>query len=214
MIGRRLLQGTGLACLLAAGGLLVMGRPGARPTPPAGFGEAAEGELPDFGPAPPFKLTDQAGEPFDSASLRGEVWVADFVFTRCVLVCPVLSRVMARLQEATVQAGVADGTRLVSLSVDPEHDTPAVLAAYADRHGADPTRWHFLTGERDEVWSVVRDGFKLLVSPTPEDAVNPIAHTPRLVLVDRTGSIRGLYDGTVPEDVEALERDLLRLASG
>ena len=137
----------------------------------------------------------------------------DFVFTRCVLVCPILSRVMVRLQEATAASGLAENVRLVSISVDPEHDTPGVLEAYAERHGADADRWSFLTGERDAVWSLIRDGFRLLVAPTPDDPVNPIAHTPRVLLVDRDGHIRGMYDGTVPEEVEALERDLLTLAA-
>ena len=165
-----------------------------------------------MGPAPSFTLTDQNGEAFGSASLAGTPWVADFVFTRCPAICPVLSRSMARVQDAT--EAVAGETRFVSISVDPEHDTPEVLAAYAERHGADPDRWSLLTGERAEVWSLIRDGFKLMVAENPSDLSNPIAHTPKLVLVDAGGQVRGYYDGTVPEEVSALERDLVRLAEG
>ena len=218
---RRLLQGCGAALLLLAVGLLVLPRLAATRQPdgpdgrnhPVNPSETSAGILPFLGEAPPFRLTDQRGRPFAGSTLRGKVWVADFVFTRCVLVCPVLSRQMARLQEATEAAGLADATRFVSFSVDPEHDTPEVLAAYAQRHGADTSRWSFLTGNRDEMWSLVRDGFLLLVSPTPDDPINPIEHTPRMLLIDRSGEIRGRYDGTVPEEVDALERDLLRLAS-
>lgn len=218
---RRLCQGTGAAALLLAGGLLLLPALGLRfgggPGAPGGPGgppvaEGAPAELPDLGPAPAFVLTDQDGEPFDSAALAGRPWVVDFVFTRCPAICPVLSRSMARVQRAT--EAVAGRTRLVSISVDPEHDTPEVLRAYAGRHGADTARWSFLTGDRQETWSLIREGFKLVVAENPSDPANPIAHTPKLVLVDGDGRVRGYYDGTIPDEVEALTRDLTRLAAG
>ena len=214
---RRLLQGTGLAMLLLAAGLLVLPVLPRVPHTPRGdtaaAGAAGAKGLPELGEAPSFSLTDQLGGSFGTADLAGRVWVVDFVFTRCPAICPILSRQIHRLQEATAAAGpgVADATRFVSISVDPEHDTPAVLAAYADRHDADPDRWRLLTGGRDEVWSLIRDGFRLLVAENPGDPTNPILHTPRLLLVDAAGQIRGMYDGTVPAEVDALERDLLAL---
>ena len=218
---RRLLQGCGAALLLLAVGLLVLPRlaatramnDSAGRNAPVDPSETSAENLPSLGSSPGFTLTDQRGRSFDASALAGKVWVADFVFTRCVLVCPVLSRQMVRLQEATADAGLADATRFVSFSVDPEHDTPEVLAAYAERHGADTSRWSFLTGNRAEMWSLIRDDFLLLVSPTPDNPINPIEHSPRMLLIDRTGEIRGRYDGTVPEEVDALERDLRRLAS-
>lgn len=217
---RRLLQGFGLGFLLLAGAMIALPLLGARGDrsrlAPGGIGgdsfESTDGPPPVLGESPAFSLINQRGDGFSNEALEGKVWVADFVFTRCVLVCPVLSRAMVRLQGATQEAGLADETRFVSFSVDPEHDTPEVLTAYAKRHGADTDGWTFLTGARDEIWSLIRDGFRLMVFETADDPVNPIAHTPRMVLVDRDGQIRGFYDGTATEDVERLERDLLALA--
>jgi protein SCO1/2 len=167
-----------------------------------------------LGQVPGFSLLDQRGERFEGGSLRGRVWVADFVFTRCAGACPLLSARMARLQQHL--AGDASGAdvRLVSFSVDPEHDRPPVLAGYASRLGADPGRWVFLTGGRAELWELSSAGFKLPVGEAPGDPDEPLFHSQKLVLVDRSGRIRGYYDALEDEGFEALERDLRRLAAG
>jgi len=167
-----------------------------------------------LGQVPGFSLVDQRGRPFEGESLRGRLWVADFVFTRCAGTCPMLSARMARLQQTLAGEPRFDEVRLVSFSVDPEHDRPPVLAEYAARHGADPGRWLFLTGERARIWELSTAGFKLPVGEAPGDPDEPLFHSQSFVLVDRSGRIRGYYDALEDEGFEALKRDLRRLAAG
>ena len=139
---------------------------------------------------PPFALTERSGARVTEADLRGKPWIAGFVFTRCATICPRLAALMAGLQEPLR----GTDARLVAISVDPEHDTPAVLTAWAARFQADPARWLFLTGERAVIWGLAEQGFKL---PVQEDAGQPghlILHSKKLVLVDRAGEVRGWFD--------------------
>ena len=174
--------------------------------------------LPILGEAPSFRLTERARKTVSAADLRGSPWVANFIFTRCVGPCPVLSLHMQRLQNASAEFAAL---RLVSFSVDPLTDTPEVLSEYADSFGADPRRWLFLTGERDELYTLIQDGFKLAVvdqrdedhsmhDAAPEDV---ITHSTRFVLVDAGGKIRGYYNGVEPDVVDTLMMDLRRLAA-
>jgi len=139
--------------------------------------------------------------------LAGHVWVADFVYTRCPQFCPALTAQMARLQPRLATGD--DPVRLVSFSVDPAHDTPEVLRAYADRAGAGGD-WLFVTGPRSAVATLLRDGFHVAWADNgpPED---PITHSDRFVLVDRHLRIRGYYHGTQRDDVERLARDAAAL---
>lgn len=170
----------------------------------------AEG-LPDLGEVPQFKLTSSAHAEVGSDDLRGSLWVADFIFTSCPGTCPIMSAQMARLQKTLSDRGL-DGVRSVSISVDPATDTPDVLSEYAKRFGADPRRWLFLTGERDELYALVKDGFKLAVAErSPQentDGEGIITHSDRFVLVDETGRLRGYYHGTDPADVDRLLADI------
>jgi protein SCO1/2 len=152
---------------------------------------SVEGEL---GQVPPFSLRDQHGRSVTAASLRGKVWVASFLFTRCRTVCPMLTAKMARFEAST--RDLAD-LELVSISVDPEHDTPEVLAAYADKHGARRARWHFLTGPLGDIEKTVVQGFKMQMGDKAVSEVEPtlvdIVHGEHFVLVDREGAIRGYF---------------------
>lgn len=167
----------------------------------------AREELPVLGTLPAFTLVDQQGKPFGSDALRGTVWVADFVFTRCPDVCPALTARMRSLQDR-LPAG-EDGVRLVSISVDPEHDTPAKLAAYAQRFGAG-RGWVFLTGRRDDVAALLRDGFKVAWADGGPPS-SPITHSDRFVLVDRDLRIRGYFHGTGEDGLDALVAGAARL---
>lgn len=118
-----------------------------------------------LGRVPPFALIERNGKDITLADLRGKVWIADFIFTQCVDACPLMSATMARLQSEFVNE---PDLRLVSISVDPEYDTPAILARYATQFGADPDRWYFLTGEKKTIYRLVREGFKLAVQD-PDD---------------------------------------------
>jgi cytochrome oxidase Cu insertion factor (SCO1/SenC/PrrC family) len=152
--------------------------------------------LPVLGSVPAFSLTERSEETVARSDLEGQVWVADFIFTQCAGPCPLLSSRMSDLQDALRDR---PDVRLVSFSVDPENDTPEVLSQYAKRFRADPDRWLFLTGDKTEIYQLVKNGFKLAVadSSTPESpSPGIITHSTRIVLVDRKGRIRGYYHGT------------------
>jgi protein SCO1/2 len=165
--------------------------------------------LPDLGAIPPFTLTDANGATVTADTLRGSVWVADFVFTRCPDFCPTLTARMSRLQG---RLGAGDDLRLVSISVDPGHDTPEVLRAYGQHAGAGPG-WLFLTGSRDAVSALLRDGFHVAFADDGPPA-SPITHSDRFVLVDRQLRIRGYYHGNDEKELDRLARDADALRSG
>lgn len=169
-------------------------------------------DIPVLGEAPPFLLTDQDGVEFDSGSLRGKVWVADFIFTRCTDMCPMLSKEMAKLQGTLRNDPLLLEVRLVSFSVDPEHDRPAVLAEYAKRYDAETSHWTFATGSRDEIWELSVDGFKLAVGEDPGNVGQPLFHSDRFVLVDRGGRIRGYYSAMDSNVLVRLVADLRSVA--
>jgi len=150
--------------------------------------------LPVYWQLPEFQLIAQSGQPFDSRSLAGSIWVADFIFTTCAGPCPRMSSQMRGVQTAV---GTMPDVKLVSFTVDPAHDTPAVLAQYAGRYHAETGRWYFLTGGQSTLQSLCRDGFKL------GDVDGSLVHSTRFVLVDRRNRVRGFY-GT--SDDEALPR--------
>jgi len=162
---------------------------------------------PVLGTLPPFALTERTGAAVGADDLRGRVWIADFVFTSCPDVCPALTKRMAGLQ-APLAAG-ADPVQLVSFSVDPTHDTPAVLREYADRHGAG-AHWWFLTGSREAVVALLRDGFRVAFADDGPPSA-PITHSDRFVLVDRQLRVRGYYHGSDPAEIERLVADARRV---
>lgn len=174
-------------------------------------GARAGAELDVIGPVPDVALADQTGASLRTADLAGRVLIANFIFTRCPTVCPVTSLKMKRLGEQL--AGEPD-VALVSISVDPEHDTPPVLAAFAARHGADPARWKFLTGEAGAMRRAIEEGFKLEVARRGElaDGTPDIVHDLHFVLIDRRLRIRGYYDSDEPARLADLARDARRLA--
>lgn len=170
------------------------------------------GELDVIGPVPDVAFVDQTGASLRSADLAGRVLIANFIFTRCPTVCPVTSLKMKRLGERL--AG-EPGVGLVSISVDPEHDTPPVLRAFAARYGADPARWRFLTGEAGALRRAVEEGFKLEVARRGDqaDGTPDIVHDLHFVLIDRRLRIRGYYDSDEPDRLDQLVRDARRLAA-
>jgi protein SCO1/2 len=158
-----------------------------------------------LGGLPAFTLTDQRGQPFGSRELQGKVWVADFIFTSCQGVCPLLSERMAEIGKRARHLG--PDFHLVSISVDPERDTPARLAEYGARYGANPIAWSFLTGPEQAIQATVVEGFKIGAgkeqkagSPgAPADGGAQfweIFHGENLVLVDRQLRIRGYFPAT------------------
>ncbi|MCP3166800.1 SCO family protein [Myxococcus qinghaiensis] len=167
--------------------------------------------LPEFGALPTFRLTDQTGRPFSEADLRGAVVVADFIFTRCPTVCPLLTAKMARLQRQAREAGLSS-VRFVSFSVDPRYDTPERLAAYANTRNLDTSNWSLLTGELEDVEATVLEGFRVMMgrdADAGDDDFLSIFHGEHFVLVDADGRIRGYYRVLDDSDgLESLQRDL------
>jgi protein SCO1/2 len=142
---------------------------------------------------PSYDLIDSRAEPFGSEQLAGNVYVANFFFTRCTTVCPMLTSSMSKLLRRYREGGV-DGIRLVSISVDGAYDTPDQLAAYAERFEIETESWSLLTGPPEQVRPLVIEGFRLPLGDRHEDERGmDIAHAGRLVLVDRWGQVRGYY---------------------
>ena len=164
----------------------------------------ADLDLPRYGQVPEFAFTERSKIEMTLADLKGKVWIADFIFTRCQGMCPLMTGRMAALQEKFSGSSV----ELVSFSVDPEHDTPSVLSDYADKHGAVSGKWVFLTGQKQAMWKFITDGFSLGVAePTAEDlaaGAEPVIHSSRFVLVDQEGQIRGYFDSSEPLQMDQL----------
>jgi protein SCO1/2 len=166
--------------------------------------------LPVLGQVPPFVLTDETGASFAAADkLAGQVWVANFIFTRCPDICPTFTAMMARVQEQTPVP------HLVSFSVDPTHDTPPVLAAYARQHGALPARWSFLTGQFADIRAAVEGAMKVHMEQEGQGAggVPNISHGSHFVLVDRQLRIRGYYNMTDQDAIARIVRDSAAVAA-
>lgn len=172
-----------------------------------------------YGQVPDFALIERSGRRVARADLMGKIWIADFFYAECADTCSLQSAHMARLQ---ADLAAERDLRLVSVSVDPAHDTPEVLTEYAARFRADPERWLFLTGSREAVYRLAVEGFRLGVvdqgekalgasaawaHPAPNPQRKPIIHSSRFVLVDRQARIRGYYHGTDRESLERLKEN-------
>jgi protein SCO1/2 len=158
------------------------------------MGAAQSGPLPVISQVPVFTLTNQFGQPVTLENLKGRVWVADIIFTRCAGPCPAMTRRLRELQDALP---VASKARLVTLTTDAEHDTPAVLAKYAEKFGADAQRWSFLTGDKVGVANLAIDGLKLTAIEKPAaertDPADLFVHSTIFVVVDKQGRLRGSF---------------------
>ncbi|MEC7872249.1 MAG: SCO family protein [Candidatus Neomarinimicrobiota bacterium] len=158
-----------------------------------------ENSLPVIGNIPDFEFVNSEGETITLTSLKGKVWVADFIFTTCNMACPIMTGNMNIIHKKYKQN---DDVRLVSISVYPEYDTPEVLTKYAAQYNADTNRWYFLTGEEGTVQEVIKDGFKI------GDYEDIIFHSEKFALVDRSGMIRAYYNGMKTEDMKKLKKDI------
>jgi protein SCO1/2/putative membrane protein len=170
----------------------------------------------DLATLPDFSLIERSGATITKSDLHGKVWVAAFIFTRCAGPCTRVSGVMAHLQH---DLEAKPDVKLVSISVDPEYDTPKVLQAYAQRFGADPQRWHFLTGQPRAVYELIRHGFHLTAQPNEgadRTPGNEVMHDVRLAIVDPNGHVRAYIDATEPDAVMRVEQkvDALRRGPG
>ncbi len=186
----------------------------------AACGSQEPAELPEYFDVPAFTLTDQLGREFSSSSLEGKVMLANFVFINCTLLCPVLTPRMVEVQSLIGGDGLL-GSRVVllSITVDPEQDTPEALRAYADGYGADHESWRFLTGNPEDVRAVITDGLKLGYNRIDQSNRHVhtdgtvhlheynVLHSTRMVLADRAGVVRALYN-TEDWDAERVVADI------
>lgn len=163
--------------------------------------------LPVYGALDSFQLVDQQSSVFDSSSLKGHVSIVNFIFTSCPHVCPLLTRQMAKIQEKTKEMG--KDVQLISISVDPEKDTPATLQEYGKRYGANFERWAFLTGPIETIRRVVVKGFmnamgenKSVTGETPD--LFEVTHGENFVVLDKNGAIRAFRQAKSERDIHEI----------
>lgn len=152
--------------------------------------KSTTGKLEDFGTVGEFSFLERNGEQISQENLKGKVWLASFVFTRCTGPCPQVCATLARLQEKLKD--VPD-LRIVTFTVDPERDNPKELNLFAENFRADPKRWFFLTGKEENLHQLIKEKFHLAVghnSPEQSKPGNEFIHSPRIVLIDKVGHIR------------------------
>ncbi len=152
---------------------------------------------------PDFSLTNQQGQPLGLSDLHGKIWVADFIFTHCPTICPVMTQEMANLQSEFELEPIY----FVSFTVDPERDTPETLLRYAVQYGADGKRWHFLTGEKDQIYQLANEGFKLAAAQHG----GGFPHSTKFALVTPDGNIHGYYDSRSKPAMIRLRNDVKTL---
>lgn len=158
-----------------------------------------------------FSFTDQSGKSYGSKDLEDKIYVAEYFFTTCGTICPVMNAEMQRVQ-ASFKGN--NQFKILSFTVDPETDSVAQMKNYADAHGADPTQWHFLTGDKKDLYKLARRSFFVLKPAEAQnqgDVGSDFIHTNYFVLVDTQKRIRGYYDGTNPKEVDTLIKDIQKL---
>ena len=155
-----------------------------------------------------FSFTNQNGKTITADEVEGKVYVAEYFFTTCKSICPVMNDQMQRVQRAYSKN---NDFKILSFTVDPEVDTVAQMKWYAETHNANPKQWHFLTGAKEDLYNLARKSFFLLKPAEAQnlgDAGGDFIHTNNFVLIDRLGRIRGYYDGTDEKEVSHLIKDI------
>jgi len=199
--GRRVVLGLIAAAIVIPGAWIAVGR---------STSKLDDRPLPVISRVPDFSLIERSGATVTREDLLGKVWVADFVFTSCAGPCPEMTLRMRSLQETLKDTG--RDVLLVTVTVDPARDTPAILARYADKYSADPERWLFLTSDDEQaVHDLVLKGFLQALAPATQDS--PIIHSTRFVLVDKRGQIRAVHEGLDVDARGQLLHDLDKLLS-
>ena len=166
--------------------------------------------LPEPLPAPALDLMDADGKPVTMASLQGKVWLCDFFLTRCTGICPALNARFLALDAALSADPKYAGVGLLSVAVDPAHDTPAVLKDHREKlRLSAQSRWlHATSLDQAAAWRMIEEGFKLPVGASEGDTSTPVMHSDQIVLLDAKGRIRGYYGGRDDKEIELLRRDL------
>lgn len=160
--------------------------------------------LPQLGAVPAFELIDQRGQAFGSKDLENRVYLVAFFFTSCRTVCPAIVEAQRKVNDIVGRSPLASRVRMVSISVDPEYDTPEVLTKWATKSNVDLSRWQLLTGPRAAIEALVVGGFRTAMGTREETSPGliDIAHSMKLVLIDRTGQIRHYFSAQTANDLE------------
>jgi protein SCO1/2 len=151
-----------------------------------------------------FELINQNGEIITQADYEGKIYVTDFFFTRCQTICPVMTDNMAIIQK---EFDKNDEIMFLSLSVTPEIDSVAVLRAYANNKGVIDSKWNVTTGDKKHIYELARKSYFAVVEQG-DGGLQDFIHTSNFILVDKEKQIRGIYDGTNPEDIKHLINDI------
>jgi protein SCO1/2 len=155
-----------------------------------------------------FAFVNQVGDTIRKEDMEGKIYVADFFFTTCPTICPVMKKEMLRVYE---QFKGEPNFRILSHSIDPTHDTQAVLKDYAEKLGVpDAATWNFLTGDQEKIFEIGQTSY---LTTTMADDMEPggFLHSGAFLLIDQQGRIRGVYDGTKTEQVDRLLADIPKL---
>lgn len=154
-----------------------------------------------------FQFVDQDSALITNETFKDQIYVADFFFTSCRTICPIMKTQMLRVYEATADI---PNVKLLSHSIDPEYDTVALLHSFAERLGVSSNRWHFVTGVKDSIYKIAQTSY---FATAMEDKSEPdgFIHSGAFLLVDKQQRIRGKYDGTKEDDVNRLIADIARL---
>lgn len=175
---------------------------------------------PDFytgNSVPDFSFTNQHGQTVTNETYEGKVYLVEFFFTTCPSICPIMNQNMKKIQDAfygNPEFGIA------SITIDPKHDTPEVLKKYAENYGAKHPHWHFLTGDKEAIYKLSNEGFKLY-SAEEENAPGGFEHSGLFALIDQDGNVRSRYDefgnpkiyynGLEDDEIEMLKEDIKKL---
>lgn len=151
-----------------------------------------------------FSLTNQNGETVTQKDYADKIYVADFFFTTCQTICPIMTDHMVQIQEATIKD---DDIKLLSYSVTPQIDSVAQLKRYAIEKGVNDKKWNLVTGDKKEIYELARKSYLAVKTDGTGDKYDMI-HTENFMLIDKKQQIRGYYDGTKPEDIEKLLEDI------
>jgi protein SCO1/2 len=154
-----------------------------------------------------FQFVNQDSALVTNETFAGKIYVADFFFTSCRTICPVMKTQMLRVYETTQDM---PDVAILSHTIDPEYDTVALLHDFADRLGVSSSKWHFVTGEQDKIYDIAQTSYfaTAMVDKTEPDG---FIHSGAFLLIDKERRIRGKYDGTQEEDVDRLIEDIKRL---
>lgn len=143
-----------------------------------------------------------------STDMKGKVWVADFFFTTCQTICPIMTNNLKKLNESTKD--LEKDVQFISFSINPKYDTPSMLTKYIQHHEITSKNWQFLTGNEEETHRLGIENFQIFAG-RDDEAEGGFAHSGAFTLVDKEGYVRGVYLGTDKSQVEQLEKDLRKL---